>query len=79
MKNLFVGKIRYYLVFFGVICAFGSVGGRLVWLQVWNADKFLKLLLMPGKKLLRLKPGVEILSTRRAICWQRRDLWSKWG
>ncbi|MAK46065.1 MAG: peptidoglycan glycosyltransferase [Opitutae bacterium] len=55
MKNLFVGKIRYYLVFFGVICAFGSVGGRLVWLQVWNADKFTQIATDARKKIVTIK------------------------
>ena len=40
MKSIFVPSFRYYLVFFGVTFAFCSVGGRLVWLQVWNAEKF---------------------------------------
>ena len=50
MKTLFVSKFRYYLVFFGVVFAFCSVGGRLVWLQVWNADKYAEIASNARKK-----------------------------
>ena len=40
MRSLFVSKFRYYLVFLSVCFAFGSLGGRLVWLQVFEADRF---------------------------------------
>ena len=50
MKTLFVSKFRYYLVFFGVVFAFCSVGGRLIWLQVWNADKYAEIASNARKK-----------------------------
>jgi cell division protein FtsI (penicillin-binding protein 3)/stage V sporulation protein D (sporulation-specific penicillin-binding protein) len=40
MRSLFVSKFRYYLVFFSVCFAFCSLGGRLIWLQVIEADRF---------------------------------------
>ena len=40
MRSLFVSKFRYYLVFFSVCFAFGSLGGRLIWLQVFEAERF---------------------------------------
>jgi cell division protein FtsI/penicillin-binding protein 2 len=50
VKTLFVSKFRYYLVFFGVVFAFCSVGGRLIWLQVWNADKYAEIASNARKK-----------------------------
>jgi cell division protein FtsI/penicillin-binding protein 2 len=50
VKTLFVSKFRYYLVFFGVVLAFCSVGGRLIWLQVWNADKYAEIASNARKK-----------------------------
>ena len=40
MRSLFVSKFRYYLVFLSVCFAFCSLGGRLIWLQVYEAERF---------------------------------------
>ena len=40
MRSLFVSKFRYYIVFLSVCFAFCSLGGRLVWLQVFESDRF---------------------------------------
>ena len=50
MKTLFVSKFRYYLVFLGLFLLFCSVGGRLIWLQVWNADKYAEIASIARKK-----------------------------
>ena len=55
MKTLFVSKFRFYLVFFSIIFAFCSVGGRLVWLQVWNADKYTEIASSARKKVSTIK------------------------
>ena len=49
MKTLFVSKFRYYSFFWGCFC-FCSVGGRLIWLQVWNADKYAEIASNARKK-----------------------------
>ena len=43
MKSVFVSPIRFYTVFFGVILSFSTLGGRLVHLQVWQAEKYERL------------------------------------
>ena len=40
MRSLFVSKFRYYIVFLSVCFAFCSLGGRLVWLQVLESERF---------------------------------------
>ena len=40
MKNVFISPFRFYLVFFAVTITFCSLGGRLVYLQVFKADNF---------------------------------------
>lgn len=40
MRSLFVSKFRYYIVFLSVCFAFCTIGGRLVWLQVFEAKRF---------------------------------------
>jgi cell division protein FtsI (penicillin-binding protein 3)/stage V sporulation protein D (sporulation-specific penicillin-binding protein) len=40
MRSLFVSKFRYYIVFISVCFAFCSLGGRLIWLQVIESDRF---------------------------------------
>ena len=55
MKTLFVSKFRFYLVFFSITFAFCSVGGRLVWLQVWNADKYTEIASSARKKVSTIK------------------------
>ncbi len=40
MKSVFISPFRFYLVFFAVTVTFCSLGGRLVYLQVFRADDF---------------------------------------
>ena len=40
MKNIFISPFRFYIVFFAVTVAFCSLGGRLVYLQVFKATTF---------------------------------------
>ena len=40
MKNIFISPFRFYIVFFAVTVAFCSLGGRLVYLQVFKANTF---------------------------------------
>ena len=51
MKSIFIGRFRYFFVFFGVVFAFCSVGGRLVWLQVWNAERYKEIALNNRKQI----------------------------
>jgi len=43
MKSLFISPFRFYLIFFAVSFAFCSLGGRLVYLQVFKSDGYSKL------------------------------------
>jgi len=40
MNNIFISRCRFYLVFFAVLFAFTSLGGRLVQLQFVDAQKY---------------------------------------
>lgn len=40
MKNVFISPFRFYLTFFAILLTFCTLGGRLLHLQVWNADKY---------------------------------------
>ena len=40
MKSVFISPFRFYLVFFAVSITFCSLGGRLVYLQVFKANEF---------------------------------------
>ena len=40
MKSVFISPFRFYLVFFAVTITFCSLGGRLVYLQVFKANDF---------------------------------------
>ncbi|MBT3665982.1 MAG: peptidoglycan glycosyltransferase, partial [Opitutae bacterium] len=40
MKSVFISPFRFYLVFFAVSITFCSLGGRLVYLQVFKANDF---------------------------------------
>jgi cell division protein FtsI/penicillin-binding protein 2 len=40
MKSIFISPFRFYLVFFAVSITFCSLGGRLVYLQVFKANDF---------------------------------------
>ena len=55
MRTFFVSKFRFYLVFCSVIFAFCSVGGRLVWLQVWNAERYSEIASNARKKVSTIK------------------------
>ena len=45
MSNIFISPFRFYLVFIAVLVAFTSLGGRLVQLQVTDAEKYKKIAL----------------------------------
>jgi len=40
MKNIFISRYRFYLVFFAILLTFCSLGGRLYHLQVVSSDKY---------------------------------------
>lgn len=40
MKSIFISPLRFYLIFFAIIFSFCSLGGRLVYLQVFKANDF---------------------------------------
>ncbi len=40
MKNVCISSFRFYLTFFAVLLTFCTLGGRLLHLQVWQADKY---------------------------------------
>ena len=40
MKSFFISPVRFYLVFFSVSFAFCSLGGRLIYLQVYQSGKY---------------------------------------
>ncbi len=43
MKNVFISSFRFYLTFFAILLTFCTLGGRLLHLQVWQADKYSEL------------------------------------
>lgn len=55
MKSVFIGRFRYFVVLFGVVFAFCSVGGRLIWLQVWNADRYKEIALNARKQIVAIE------------------------
>ena len=74
MRSLFVSKFRYYIVFLSVCFAFCSLGGRLVWLQVFESDRFSEVAEVAGRILQQSKQGVAILLIQKAIYWQQLGL-----
>ena len=40
MKSIFISPFRFYLIFFAITFSFCSLGGRLVYLQVFRANDF---------------------------------------
>ena len=55
MKNLFISPVRFYLTFFAVFFAFCSLGGRLVYLQVFKADDYTELANQARKNFIEIK------------------------
>lgn len=55
MKNVFISPFRFYLVFFAVTITFCSLGGRLVYLQVFKSHDFSKFAQGARKNVVTLK------------------------
>lgn len=55
MRSLFVSKFRYYIVFLSVCFAFCSLGGRLIWLQVIESDRFTSVAKIARKNFVSIK------------------------
>ena len=55
MKSLFISPFRFYLTFFAVFFAFCSLGGRLVYLQVYKSDDYTKLANQARKNFIEIK------------------------
>ena len=55
MKSVFISPFRFYLVFFAVSITFCSLGGRLVYLQVFKANDFAEFAQGARKNFLTLK------------------------
>jgi cell division protein FtsI/penicillin-binding protein 2 len=55
MKSVFISPFRFYLVFFAVSITFCSLGGRLVYLQVFKANDFSKFAQNARKNVVTLK------------------------
>jgi cell division protein FtsI/penicillin-binding protein 2 len=55
MKSLFISPFRFYLTFFAVSFAFCSLGGRLVYLQVFKADDYTVLANQARKNFIEIK------------------------
>jgi len=55
MKSLFISPFRFYLTFFAVFFAFCSLGGRLVYLQVYKSDDYTELANQARKNFIEIK------------------------
>ena len=55
MKSLFISPFRFYLTFFAVFFAFCSLGGRLVYLQVYKSDDYTELANKARKNFIEIK------------------------
>lgn len=55
MRSLFVSKFRYYIVFSSVCFAFCSLGGRLIWLQVVESERFTSVAKVARKNFVSVK------------------------
>jgi len=55
MKSLFISPFRFYLTFFAVTFAFCSLGGRLVYLQVFKGDDYTELANQARKNFIEIK------------------------
>ena len=55
MRSLFVSKFRYYVVFSSVCFAFCSLGGRLIWLQVVESERFTSVAKVARKNFVSVK------------------------
>ena len=55
MKSLFISPFRFYIVFFAVSITFCSLGGRLVYLQVFKANDFTEFAQSARKNIVTLK------------------------
>ncbi|OUU26594.1 MAG: peptidoglycan glycosyltransferase [Verrucomicrobia bacterium TMED44] len=55
MRSLFVSKFRYYIVFSSVCFGFCSLGGRLIWLQVVESERFTSVAKVARKNFVSVK------------------------
>ena len=55
MKSIFISSFRFYLVFFAISITFCSLGGRLVYLQVFKANDFTEFAQSARKNFVTLK------------------------
>ena len=55
MKSVFISPFRFYFIFFAVSVSFCSLGGRLIYLQVFRANDFTDIASGTRKNIVTLK------------------------